>query len=170
MRFLYGFVGLLGLGLILGCGNEPRANAQAPEPVKALPATPELPKEIVGVWLPVSCQSDGAEQMGDKATREAVRLSIENGSHKLYYLTDPVEMKGQRLSSAAFVVDEKNGTFTLNITEGKKKGEKVHGIYELKEDTLKLCYGPADKARPEKFESLKGSDTFNEVWTRYKKK
>ena len=49
-------------------------------------------------------------------------------------------------------------------------GKKVHGIYEVTADTLKLCYGPEDKARPTKFESTKGSGLFHEEWVRVKLK
>lgn len=173
MRHLLLF-GLLAASLVVavGCGPEPQAAAQAPAPPATLPAAtdppPPTPKEWVGVWAPVSCVYDGTEQMGDAKVRDAIRLSIEKGEYKLYYLTDPVELVGKRLSVATLSVDEKGGTFSLSITDGQKKGEKVHGIYELKGDTLKLCYAPSDKPRPTKFEAPKGGSAFNEEWARAK--
>lgn len=173
MRHLLLF-GLLAAVLVtsVGCGPEPQAAAQVPAPPASLPASsdppPPTPKEWVGVWAPVSCVYDGTEQMGDAKVKEAIRLSIEKGEYKLYYLTDPVEMVGKRLSLATLSVDEKAGTFALHITDGQKKGEKVHGIYELKGDTLKLCYAPADQPRPTKFEAPKGGVSFNEEWARAK--
>lgn len=155
----------------VGCGPEPMAQAQAPAPPTTLPAAiepPPTPKDWGGVWAPVSCVYDGTEQMGDAKVKEAIRLSIEKGEYKLYYLTDPVEMIGKRLSAATLTVDEKAGTFALSITDGQKKGEKVHGIYELKGDTLKLCYAPADQPRPTKFDAPKGGTAFNEEWARAK--
>ena len=164
---------LIGAVTLVGCGPEPQAAAQVPAPPSQLPASdppPPTPKEWVGVWSPVSCLYDGAEQMGDAKIRDAIRLSIEKGEYKLYYLTDPVELVGKRLSVAALSVDEKAGTFALHITDGQKKGEKVLGIYELKGDTLKLCYAPADQTRPTKFEAPKGTAVFCEEWARAKLK
>ena len=136
-------------------------------------AADPTPKQFVGVWVPVSCQFNGEEQWkgpdGEKV-RDAIRLSIEGGQHKLYFITDPEKMLGQRVSTAGLTADEKGGTFELTMSEGFKKGEKVHGIFAFDGDQMKLCYGPADKPRPTKFEAPKGSGTFNEVWTRHKKK
>lgn len=161
----------------LGCGSNPQAAAQAPAvppPATTLPApaADSTPKAFVGVWVPVSCQAKGAEQLGDPKMREAIRLSIENGQHKLYFLTDPEKLIGKRLAAAGLTVDEKAGTFTLEMTESPnhKKGEQFHGIFAFDGDTMKLCYGPAGQPRPTKFESPKGSDVFSEVWTRHKKK
>ncbi|MEO2091288.1 MAG: TIGR03067 domain-containing protein [Gemmataceae bacterium] len=136
-------------------------------------AADPTPKAFVGVWVPVSCQFDGAEQwQGEEGAkvRDAIRLSIEGGQHKLYFITDAQKMLGQRVSTAGLTADEKGGTFELTMSEGLKKGEKVHGIFAFDGDQMKLCYGPADKPRPTKFEAPKGSGTFNEVWTRHKKK
>jgi len=67
-------------------------------------------------------------------------------------------------------VDEKAGTFTLTIGSGLGNGKKMHGVYEVTADRLKVCYGPADQPRPTKFESAKGSGVFNEDWARVKLK
>jgi uncharacterized protein (TIGR03067 family) len=154
---------------VIGCGgvsaDPPKAPAATP------PAAPDpTPKAFVGVWVPVSCQADGAEQLADAKMRDAIRLSIENGQHKLYFLTDPEKMEGKRLSTAILTADEKAGTFELTMTDGFKKGEKRHGVFAFDGDTMKLCYGPTDQSRPTKFEAPKGSAVFNEVWTRAKKK
>lgn len=157
----------------VGCGPEPQANAQVPAPVNKLPAgdpPPPTPKEWVGVWAPLSCVCDGAEMMGDAKSKESIRLSIENGEYKMYVITDPVEMVGKRVSVATLAVDEKAGTFTLTIGSGLGNGKKMHGVYEVTADRLKVCYGPADQPRPIKFESAKGSGVFNEDWARVKLK
>lgn len=166
---LIGGIGLL--TTIVGCGPEQQAAAQVPAPPTQLPAgepTTPTPKAWVGVWAPVSCIYDGAEQLGDAEMKAAIRLSIENGEYKLYYLTDTEKLIGKRLSIANLDVDEKAGTFALHITAGQKKGEKVHGIFKVTEQTLKLCYAPADQPRPTKFEAPKGTAVFCEEWTRAK--
>lgn len=171
MRHLLVVGGVAAMLAAVGCG--PEAAAQVPAPVNKLPAAdppPPTPKEWVGVWAPVSCVCDGTEMMGDAKARDGIRLSVENGEYKLYLITDPVELVGKRLSVAALSVDEKAGTFALTITTGQGEGRKVHGVYEVTADKLKVCYGPADKDRPTKFESAKGSGVFNEEWSRVKLK
>lgn len=173
MRHLLLIGGTVAAVVAVGCGPEPQAAAQVPAPVNKLPAgdpPPPTPKEWVGVWAPVSCVCDGAEMMGEAKIRDTLRLSIENGEYKLYAITDPVELVGQKVSTATLAVDEKAGTFTLSIAAGHGEGKKVHGIFEVTPEKLKLCYGPADKTRPTKFESTKGSGVFNEEWSRVKLK
>ena len=140
------------------------ANAALPVPAKVSPGV------LDGVWVPEHCEYQGKDEL-DPKLKEALRLSIEKGEHKLYFLTDPVKMVGQRLSKAELTVDAKKGEFELAMNDGQRKGEKVHGIYELSGDTLKMCYGPSTEARPTKFEAkAEQKDVFNETWTRFKTK
>ena len=140
------------------------ANAALPVPAKVSPGV------LDGVWVPEHCEYQGKDEL-DPKLKEALRLSIEKGEHKLYFLTDPVKMVGQRLSKAELTVDAKKGEFELAMNDGERKGEKVHGIYELSGDTLKMCYGPSTEARPTKFEAkAEQKDVFNETWTRFKTK
>jgi len=154
-----------------------------PAPAPATTAKPELraaavggvppaskPGALDGVWMPKSCQSEGQEQLDDK-TRSALRLSVEHGEHKLYFLTDEEKMIGKRLSKSAITLDETDKTFELTITDGINKDQKVHGLYEVTDQALKLCYGPVNAARPTTFDAPKQKlGQFNEEWTRYKKK
>ena len=160
----------------IGCGSDPRAVAQPPavQPASGTLPSPSLdstPKAFIGVWVPVSCQANGAEQFGEKERKE-FRLSIENGMHKLYLLTDPVKMEGVRIHAAKLSVDEKAGTFDLEVADSKlkAKGDKIHGIFAFDGDKMKLCYAPANQPRPTKFEAPKGSETLYEVWERQPKK
>jgi uncharacterized protein (TIGR03067 family) len=43
------------------------------------------------------------------------------------------------------------------VTEGAKKGNKSHGIYELEGDTLRECWISAHKERPKEFTSKDGA-------------
>lgn len=165
------------VALSLGSGfaaDPPMVKAPAVQPAGAsLPATnlDPTPKAFIGVWVPVSCQADGKEQFGEREKKE-FRLSIEHGMHKLYLLTDPVKMEGVRIHAAKLTVDEKAGTFDLEVAESKlkAKGDKIHGIFAFEGEQMKLCYSPADQPRPTKFEAPKGSTTLCEVWERQPKK
>ena len=158
----------VGLALAFGmaaAAQEVTVKGQAPSEAKASNGA----HAFTGVWVPQSCIVKGQEQLPKQADRDAIRLSIENGEYKLYVLTDAVKLVGRRVSTAELGVDEKAGTFELTIKEGVKKGLKLHGIFELTKTSLKMCYGPAEKPRPTKFEAPAESENFCETWDRYKK-
>ena len=145
-----------------GCGQVAQVKGQAPASAGGADA-------FGGIWIPQSSVFDGKEQLPAKADRDLIRLSVENGDFKLFVLTDPVKLIGQRVSTAGLTVDEKAETFELTIKDGIKKGTKLHGIYEFGKTSMKLCYGPADKPRPTKFEAPAGGTAFYDVYERYKK-
>lgn len=117
-----------------------------------------------GYWKPESVQYDGKEQCPDAKSREPLTLVIEKSEYRMYYMTDAKEGKAIRLFVADFRMDSASRGFEMEVKDGNKKGLKVHGIYEVSNGTLKVCYGPIDKPRPTKFEAPTGSGQFNEVW------
>jgi len=156
--------------LLLGVLFTGVAFAQTPTPTP--PPTPKVGtagKEFNGVWSPTSVQHGGEEMMPTDKARAAIRLSVTNGVYSLFYVVDPKEGTGRRLATAAFDADPKAGTFTLTFQGGVKNGQKVHGVYELKGDELKVCYTPDTNPKPTQFESAKGSDVFYETWKRVQK-
>ncbi len=158
----------VGLALAFGmaaAAQEVTVKGQAPAEAKV----PNGAKALTGHWVAQSCVAKGVEQLPNKTAREMIRLSIENGEYKLYYLTDPEKLLGRPLAVADLTVDQKAGTFEITIKDGTKKGEKRHGIFEITENSLKMCYGPADKPRPTKFEAPAESDNFCDTWARHKK-
>ncbi|GEM_PF-1325808 len=146
----------------VGFGQEVQVKGSTPAPASGTDA-------FGGIWIPQSSVFDGKEQLPNKADRDPIRLSVENGEFKMYLMTDPVKLIGQRVSTAGLTVDEKAGTFELTIKEGIKKGTKLHGIYEFSKTSMKLCYGPADQPRPTKFEAPAGGTAFCDTYERYKK-
>jgi len=144
----------------------PMLPAQDVKPVAAQVPT-EL-KPFSGVWKPESIIHDG-KQHADATARERIRLSIENNQYKMFYVTDAAKGLGQRLATSLLSVDSSSKQFELVFADGPRKGETLHGIYEVTEKTLKICYGPAGKnARPTKFDAPTGSGFFCETWTREK--
>ena len=63
--------------------------------------------------------------------------SVQAGTHKF----DPTKKPGQ--------VD-------AVITEGEGKDSKMLGIYEMKGDTMKVCFDPVGKSRPTSFTAKEG--------------
>jgi uncharacterized protein (TIGR03067 family) len=60
-------------------------------------------------------------------------------------------------------------TIDVTMTEGPNKGMVMLGIYEIDEDTLKVCFDPQGKKRPTEFKSPPGSENFVNVHKRIKK-
>ena len=59
-------------------------------------------------------------------------------------------------------------TVDVTVAEGLSKGAVMLGIYEIKGDTLKVCFDPEGKKRPAEFKSASGSQTFVAVHKRVK--
>jgi len=118
-------------------------------------------KKIQGTWKFVSQEMEGKPRppeelakltitfSGDKwSVREAGKV-VQGGTHKF----DP---------------SKKPAHVDAVVTEGEDKGSKMLGIYELKGDTLRVCFDPQGKERPTGFTSKAGQ--FAAVLEREKKK
>jgi uncharacterized protein (TIGR03067 family) len=98
-------------------------------------------KNIQGTWKFVSKEMDGKasppEELaklkitftGDKWTVRENGKIVQAGTHKF----DPTK---------------KPGHVDAVITDGEGKGSTMLGIYERKEDTMKVCFDPKGKERP----------------------
>jgi len=118
-------------------------------------------KKIQGTWRFVSQEMDGKEAPkdklekmtitfeGDKWTVRAGDKVVQGGTHKF----DPTKKPGQ---------------VTAMVKEGENKGTTMLGIYEMKENTIKVCFDPKGKERPTSFSSKDGR--FMAVVEREKKK
>ena len=50
-------------------------------------------------------------------------------------------------------------TLDATVIEGFNKGLVIRGIYEIRGDTLKVCFDPEGKNRPTEFKGATGSQT-----------
>lgn len=110
-------------------------------------------KALQGTWTIVDTKK------GDKKQKEPVAAP-----------TVVFDGDKYRIKAGEKVVEE--GTFTVDgskapkqiavtATAGPDKGMKWHGIYELKDDTMRAVVGPTDKDRPTKLENpAPGTRTF----------
>ena len=135
---------LLSAGLVL----TERGYAEAP--------AAEL-KKFTGTWQAVSVFRDGREVQeekviltvkGEKYTLQTGKETVE-GTHKL----DPTR---------------KPKTIDAVRTAGPDKGKTLLGIYELTNDTFKICVAAPGKDRPTEFASKPGSGTRLMVFKRQK--
>lgn len=80
--------------------------------------------------------------------------------NKVTWLTDVDEATSPH-PKGTFKLDPTKNPKTIDITfppeAGAKKDQVILGIYEIKGDTLKICYGSVGVARPAEFKSKEGS-------------
>ncbi len=60
-------------------------------------------------------------------------------------------------------------TFDAKVAQGPHQGTVILGIYEISDDTLKVCFDPEGKKRPVDFTTATGSQTTLQVRRRAKK-
>ncbi len=115
-------------------------------------------KALAGKW-----QVSDAEIDGKKVTEtfKDVVLTIENGNYTVKVGT--MEDKGTVSVSSA----KKPKSMDVTGTEGVNRGKTFPCIYELKDDTLTICYGLDFATRPAE---LKTSEKSNRLLIVYKRK
>ena len=139
--------------IVVALGNTARSGDD--EKVKKVRA------EMNGTWIPSAAELDG-ERL-PKQVFETIKLVIKDDKYT---------------ATVAEQVDE--GTVTLDVdsdpagmeikgTKGPSEGKTIPAIYELKDDTLKVCYNLEGKKRPKEFKTTAGSKYYLVTYKREKK-
>jgi uncharacterized protein (TIGR03067 family) len=140
------------------------------DPPPAAPATSDLDR-VQGYWKPLQCTFEGKPQMPENLMQQ-VTVVFDKNDFVLYFKDSKTDAAGKpiilRLAVARVALNETTNPKTIHFefADGPLKGKKSHGIYDLAGNQLKMCYGPADKPIPTKFDSPPGSGYFNETWKR----
>jgi uncharacterized protein (TIGR03067 family) len=131
--------------------------------VLAAPAPAEEGKKdaekIQGTWTVVSMERGGEKGPEDKV--KDVKFVITDG---LITIKEP-----KREEKANFKLDPTKNPKTIDFTPEKGKEGVAQGIYELKGDTLKLCFTKPGGARPAEFATKAGTEQALIVLHREKK-
>jgi len=147
-----------GLAVTLLCGGFLDSLAQG----QTSPPT-EPYKAFQGNWKCASLQFDAKEQLPPEE-RNKLALVIKDREYRMYSLSNPEKQLYTRLFTAELTLDHTGRQFELVIADGAQKGKKVHGIYEWTGTSFRICYGPAERPRPTKFETTPNSGFFLETW------
>ena len=101
--------------------------------------SPDDAKAVQGTWLPVKAELAG-QPMPDTVLK-SISLKLDNGKYEVFAAGKP-----------------DRGTYTLESTtepksmavgaEGPNNGKTLPAIYELKGDTLRICYDLSGAKRP----------------------
>jgi uncharacterized protein (TIGR03067 family) len=136
-------VGTLALLVVAGqlLADNEKQGKDAPKTTKykylsATNAGEEIPKKELEDWILTTDGAKGVLKKGDKV-----------------------------LVAANYKIDRTKTPWTidLTITEGEDKGKVVKGILEVKDGTMRGCFGKPGKDRPTEFSSTKENGYFLEV-------
>jgi uncharacterized protein (TIGR03067 family) len=119
-------------------------------------------KKFQGTWTFESVEADGKEQPADEF--KGMTLIFEGDKHTVKKGDEVIQVGTQKIDPS-----KSPKTIDVTMTEGPNKGAVMLGIYEIRGDTLKVCFDPEGKKRPTEFKSASGSQTFVVVHKRMKK-
>ena len=121
-------------------------------------------KQIEGTWRVVALEVNGNKAMEE----DAKKLMVVNGTDGTWSL----HSEGNEVSKGTSTIDpmKKPKTIDFTPTEGEGKGKLHLGIYELGENTRKMCFAPAGKERPSELSSKPGSEHILVTFAREKAK
>ena len=115
--------------------------------------------KIDGTWLAKS-----AEMSGKKLPKKVVDLI------KLTLKKDEYEAVAESPDRGTITYDTNADPKTMDIkgVEGPNKGKTFLAIYELKDDTLKICYDLSGESRPTEFKTKPDTKLFMVTYERKK--
>jgi uncharacterized protein (TIGR03067 family) len=119
--------------------------------------------QIKGTWRVVELVVNGNQAMEE----DARKLIVVNGSDGNWSLS----LEGKEITKGTSVFDPTKSPKAIDFmpTVGDEAGSQYFGIYELGENTRKMCFAPLGKERPTELSSTEGSGliclTFERVKT-----
>lgn len=117
-------------------------------------------KKLEGTWLPTAAEF-GGQKWSDEQIK-VIKLVVADGKYTVTV--------GGQTDKGTFKLDPAAKPAAMDIigTDGPNKGKTIPAIYELSNDTLKVCYALEGKDRPSKFETKTGTATFLVTYKRAK--
>jgi uncharacterized protein (TIGR03067 family) len=116
--------------------------------------------KLDGTWLPTSAELGG--QPFPEEVRKTIKLVIKDDKYTVTVGTQADQGTVKRMPSAT------PKALDITGTEGPNKGKTILAIYELKGDTLRVCYDLSGKKRPTEFKTESGTQLFLVEYKRQK--
>jgi uncharacterized protein (TIGR03067 family) len=106
-------------------------------------------KKIQGTWQFTAQAMDGKPRPSEQLTKLKITFAGDKWT---------VRDDGKVVQAGTHKVDSTKtpGQVDAYVTEGEDKGSTMLGIYELKGDTMKVCFDPKGKMRPTSFTAKAG--------------
>ncbi|HEV2947378.1 MAG TPA: TIGR03067 domain-containing protein [Gemmataceae bacterium] len=108
-------------------------------------------KKYEGTWRVTSLEINGNKSSDE----DAKKITVVNKADGTWIL----QVDGEKITEGTSEIDPTKNPKTIDFmeTEGDNKGKIVLGIYELRDDTRKLCYAEPGRERPSDFSAPAGS-------------
>lgn len=134
----------LGASLIAFAADSPADDAQA----------------VQGNWQPAKAELAG--QPMTEAVLKSISLKLDHGKYEV--------LVGDKPDKGTYTLDATTKPKIMSITgtEGPNRGKTFPAIYELKGDTLRICYDLSGANRPTEFKSLAGTKLYLVTYHRKK--
>ncbi len=129
----------------------PRAFAAGP---------PDDADAVQGNWTPVEAVLGGQSMSGD--VLKTISLKLDNGKYEVFVAGEP--------DRGTYTIDPTTSPKSMNVTgtEGPNGGRTFPAIYEIKGDTLRICYDLSGAQRPTEFKSIAGTRLYLVTYNRKK--
>jgi len=113
---------------------------------------PDDAKAVQGSWTPAKADLGG--QPMAEAVLKSISLKLDNGKYEVFV--------GDKPDKGTYTLDStsKPKSMTITGTEGPNRGKTFPAIYELKGDTLRICYDLSGAKRPTEFKSIAGTKLY----------
>jgi uncharacterized protein (TIGR03067 family) len=122
--------------------------------------SPDDSREIQGSWKPVRAELAG--QLMTDAVLKNISLKLENGKYEAS-VADALDKGTYTLDSTS-----RPKSMTITGTDGPNQGRTFPAIYELKGDTLRICYDLSGAKPPTEFKGVAGTKLYLVTYTRQK--
>jgi len=127
----------------------------------AFAATPaDDAKGIQGNWKPATAELAGQPMSVD--ILKVISLKLDNGKYEVFV--------GEHPDRGTYTIDSTTQPKSMTVagTEGPNQGKTFPAIYELKGDTLRICYDLSGAKRPTEFKSVAGTKLYLVTYQRKK--
>jgi len=122
--------------------------------------TPADAKAIQGNWKPIKAEL-GGKPMADEVLK-TISLKMDNDKYEVFV--------GEHPDRGTYTIDAAATpkSITVTGTEGPNQGRTFPAIYELKGDTLRICYDLSGAKRPVEFKTVTGTKLYFVTYQRKK--
>ena len=121
---------------------------------------PDDAKAVQGSWTPAKAELAGQPMTDD--VLKSISLKLDNGKYEVFV--------GALPDKGTYTIDSttKPKSMTITGTAGPNSGKTFSAIYELKGDTLRICYDLSGAKRLTEFKSIAGTRFYLVTYNRKK--
>jgi uncharacterized protein (TIGR03067 family) len=160
MKTIYAEFGLLVVTILCaGCATISKGTAQDAS-IRSTVSPDDDAIAVQGNWNPAKAELAG-KPMAD-AVLKIISLKLDNGKYEVFVGGNP-DRGTYTLDSAT-----KPKGMTVTGTAGPNSGKTYPAIYELKGDTLCICYDLSGAKRPTEFKTIAGTRLYLATYNRKK--